>query len=74
MLISFISGIRGDLFANYDCPAALDGHWSTVEKTGTGTGRNGSGTGETSDRKAQNGYRSITVFARKVSSGNDSKI
>ena len=56
------------------CDSALDGFWTTVERTDTGTGRNGTGPGKTSARFAPNGYRSITVHSRSFLSGKDFKI
>ena len=63
-----------DFLMNQRFAAVLDGFWSTAERTGTGTGRNGSGTGNISDRKAHNGYRSITVFPVKFQTVKVNKI
>ena len=53
---------------------ALDGFGSTVEMTGTETGRNGTGTGKTFYRLSIYGSRSFTVCSRKFFSGKDLKI
>ena len=64
-------GLVQDLFKCYDLvdislvwhwDSALDGFLSTVERNGTGTGRNGTGPGKMSHRFAINGTRFLPVL------------
>ena len=55
-------GLRLDSWSN--SVPALDGFWLTVEKTGTGTGRIGTGPVKISYRSVPNGSRSFTVYYR----------
>ena len=62
MRVASMKGVRLHRYSAMDGVAALDRFMSTVERSGTGTGRNGTVTGQMTCRFPSNGSRSFLLL------------